>query len=700
MLILLNLAYAPRVGSVSLVLYAGAACVLAARYHAFRREQEWRRVSVPVPPRLPWHFLTAGVNVALLVVIVGWAAPLSLRSTIAQDTWERLEEPRQAVERRMDRWFSAFGGPGRASGSYAGFDDSFQLGGPLSLGDEPVMLLRGRQATYLAGQRYDRYDGRGWSTGVNRTFRETDANGKRFSPQVTFQADQAIQLSPDITGDRERVQSAITLIRPKRDLLFASDTYLTSDRATSVQLSWRQLVDEPVAIGADADDGVPPDLLYLMSLLRRATFTEGADGATTVNDPTLAAQIADEREALADRFLSVEWELDRGGKVETLFVSGQVPVYDDVEAVFDQGEPAVGTSYTVTSAASAATPDELRSAGTAYPDYVRARYLELPSSVTPRTERLAQNIAAASDNPFDIAAAIEDHVRGRIAYTENIPFPPDDQDVVDYVLFDSKQGYCEYYASAMAVMLRSLDIPARIVAGYYPGDFDPESGGYLYRELNAHAWVEVFFPGYGWIAFEPTAARAELAYGEDIPDDTEPATPPVDAVETPGPEPTAEASPAVPPADGQTPTDAQPSLLERASRQPGWKPGLAATALLLLALVAALFWLWGFRGLSPAGSLYARALRLGGWRGVRPHPTMTPHEYAAELGRVVPAAQVPARTVADLYVVEQYAGQPPPSGAARAATHAWRSLRRALLRPRLGRRQRLASPRRRMRRGD
>src|SRR5205823_3255007 len=141
----------------------------------------------------------------------------------------------------------------------------------------------------------------------------------------------------------------------------------------------------------------------------------------------------------------------------------------------------------------------LRGSGTDYPAWVTERYLELPNTITDRTRALAAQLAAGQSNPFDTALAVETYVRKTIAYNEDVPSPPANQDVVDYVLFDSRQGYCEYYASAMAILLRIEGIPARVVGGYYPAPFDPSEGGRLYREKNAHLWVEAFFPGYGWI---------------------------------------------------------------------------------------------------------------------------------------------------------------------------------------------------------
>jgi hypothetical protein len=268
---------------------------------------------------------------------------------------------------------------------------------------------------------------------------------------------------------------------------------------------------------------------------------------------------------------------------------------------------------------------------------------------------------------------VEQYVRSTITYNEAVDAPPDDQDVVDYVLFDSKEGYCEYYASAMAVLLRAEGIPSRVVGGYFPAPFDAAEGGHLYREKNAHLWVEVFFPEFGWIPFEPTANREELDYGDIGPAPEEPALP------TPEPTPAVVAEPTPPPPavdpPVQDPPSSPPQILSDPARIAGWL-GIALAALMLVgSVVAASAWFAGFRGLSPISGFYARALRAGSWLGVNPVASLTPHEYAERVGRVVPSAQGPARTVADLYTQERYAGRRPDSEQTRAARQAWRALR-------------------------
>src|SRR5207237_7528723 len=101
----------------------------------------------------------------------------------------------------------------------------------------------------------------------------------------------------------------------------------------------------------------------------------------------------------------------------------------------------------------------------------------------------------------DEAKAIETYLRQNYTYSTHIAQPPPGVDRVEWFLFQGKEGYCEYYASAMVVMLRTLGVPARLATGYAPGDYDPNTQTYTVKESAAHAWPEVYFPSYGWIEF-------------------------------------------------------------------------------------------------------------------------------------------------------------------------------------------------------
>jgi transglutaminase-like putative cysteine protease len=340
-----------------------------------------------------------------------------------------------------------------------------------------------------------------------------------------------------------------------------------------------------------------------------------------------------------------------------------------------------GDSYVVTSLLTQAPESWLQKAGASYPTWVTDRYLQIPNSVPDRVKQLAEEITASYDTPYDKASAIESFLRSEIEYNEKIEAPPPDRDPVDYILFDLKQGYCDYYASSMAVMLRSLGIPSRIVSGYAQGHFDPDRQTYVVLMQDAHTWVEVFFPNYGWIEFEPTAAQPVIvrpvesenigSSGEDpdenlglLPDNDR-----MDRMEELLDE-------GVPPDTG--------SSLSFWTRLTPTKPGSwVFGGLLLIVLAGITVWTMRHRQtmrLSNVGSIYHNMVRLAGWAGARTHVSQTPYEHAEVLGQVVPEGERPAQRIAGIYARERYGHGPPDDREQATASQNWQELRPKLVR--------------------
>lgn len=173
-----------------------------------------------------------------------------------------------------------------------------------------------------------------------------------------------------------------------------------------------------------------------------------------------------------------------------------------------------------------------------------AEYLQIPDNVPARVRQLAADVTKDAANPYDKAKKLEQYLRANYVYTNK----PDltkgrSRDFVDRFLFEIKEGYCDYYSTAMAVLSRSVGLPTRWVKGYASGAtafepemlgfeeqqglLDPDAGGvYTVRNSDAHSWVEVYFAGYGWVPFEPTA-------GFTLPMATETAISELDPVATP-----------------------------------------------------------------------------------------------------------------------------------------------------------------------
>lgn len=157
------------------------------------------------------------------------------------------------------------------------------------------------------------------------------------------------------------------------------------------------------------------------------------------------------------------------------------------------------------------TPSErtLRSVSGVYPPDVVQLYRQLPS-LDPRVEDLARQITANAKTDYDKAVAIERYLRENFAYTLQLPDRTPADPIANF-LFVRKRGHCEYFASSMAVMLRTLDIPSRLVNGFRNGEYNDLTGSYIVRARNAHTWVEAYIPAVGWTAFDPTPAEAAPA---------------------------------------------------------------------------------------------------------------------------------------------------------------------------------------------
>jgi len=161
-----------------------------------------------------------------------------------------------------------------------------------------------------------------------------------------------------------------------------------------------------------------------------------------------------------------------------------------------------GMSYEAQSLVSSATPEQFRKAPSDYPASVRGQYLEVPQSCW-RVEKLAKRVAAGQTNAYDKAMAIQRYLETNYRYDANTPAAPRGVDVVSHFLFKSRRGYCDVFASAMVIMCRSVGIPARWITGFDTGEFDPSENAFRVRAKDSHAWAELYFPGYGWIAFDP-----------------------------------------------------------------------------------------------------------------------------------------------------------------------------------------------------
>jgi transglutaminase-like putative cysteine protease/uncharacterized integral membrane protein len=682
-----NLAYAENARGWLLGAMLAAAIPLGARYHLYQRQEFWANYRMPSPLGLGRRVVLTTTLVAVLITALSWQAPSTWSQTKVQPLFDELAERVTATQDRASDWLdqtTATGERVQDAGSYTAFDDAFSVGGPLDLSDREEVLVTAdvAHAPYLTAHSYDVYTGQGWASGIDDSFVRTGPDGERYSPELLFREGQSVVLSPNVTTDRAAQTIGVTPLGGEPGVILSVDTYQSASIPTVVRMSWRQLDDEAFALSAESLTSLPPDIQLISSHLIGAQLTGpvGEHGPWPV-DPEQQARIDSELVSLRGRMVSVRWDANAEGRVQTLYVSGQLPVYDDVEAAFPRNavDSAFSGSYQVTGLTSTADDQDLANGGTGYPAWVTDRYLQLGDTVTPRTIDLALDIAGGAANPYEQAVLVEEWLRSNIAYDDRVAAPPEDADVVDYTLFELGRGYCEHFSTSMTVMMRALGVPARTVVGYYPGEYDEARGGFVYRQLNAHAWTEVFFPGYGWVPFEPTANRplseremqeseaAALPEATEVLPESTPADELVESETTPVVEPPALENPGLP---MMTSADEEGGV-------PDWLLPVGAGTVMLALLAGGVWlkWHWMLRGLPPSSALFSKLLRVGRLGGVKASPTMTPREYAADFSESLPLAGSSARRIVQIYELDQYGFAEVDAGRLAAAGEAWRQVR-------------------------
>lgn len=363
-----------------------------------------------------------------------------------------------------------------------------------------------------------------------------------------------------------------------------------------------------------------------------------------------------------------------------------------------QGVPySVRSAVHETAGPDALTAGMLASASLDYPQSVN-RYLEIrPGSIGQSVYDTARGIVNSlpSDkrDVYHIAFAVQEYLyrTGGFTYRTDVRGMCDQGQLLVDCFLETKQGYCEYFATAMVMMLRALDIPSRYVLGYLPGRAQKD-GSWIVDRSAAHAWVEVYFPGYGWVEFDPTPGNGEngqaetnLIAGEDL-----------------GPAPTRK------PLEGRgelecadridcsTPGAVEPiapSAPPPAPRNDALAPAIVVGSIgLLLALLA--FWARR-RRLAPSEPelAYASISRMASRLGYGPRPYQTVYEFAAGLGELVPVARSDLQLIATAKVEATYGHRPPVDSVRRLIAAAYRRVQFGLLRlvirrPRFGRRPR------------
>ena len=656
MAILTNLSFLPDTFASRFFLFAFIAMLLVVRMSIIQRHERWKRLNVQFTPSAGWLTLHATVWFSIAVLILAIALPMNTytNSTAAQ-VWNIGRTPIATAEDFFARLFAALPSkkdqPGRLFGRWLPFI------GKISFGGEAVGWATTDYPSYWTSQTYNEYTSKGW----------------------VASASEPLDIGPDTLPPPQ----SDTLKRvPRSQILqlgFAADRFLTggvydwvSREGTAESLNPRKFYLH--LEDSSRDETMPPDIRDLAQKLRLESV-----GLTPAGVQSLATQLA------PDDLLFLEVTRDSEGDAEWVVFQRKAPTTPELVAWHFKESTEENEAYRMTSLVSVATDDELREAGTEYENFLTDHYLQLPDSLPDRVRDLANRLTANADNPLDKALSVQDYLRGpEFTYSLDIEAPPIEADGVDWFLFESKIGYSDYFSSSMAVMLRSVGVPARIAAGYAPGELN-EDGHRVIRDSDSHGWVQVYFPGYGWIDFEPSPNWPTHARNLRTPRFTGGSTDPIED-DPEGMFADLESDPFVEGLFDEASVDTNPGSLlwERYGDYLLW----ALTAIAALAgvwLLGYFAWNFGLGPLAPEARMYAKMTRLGWLGGIGRSPDQTPMEYAAKVGRLVPSVHEGASLIAWAYAAVRYGSAEEDEERQTAVADAWKSIRFSLFRRIVGR---------------
>jgi len=634
----------PGAQRLPLYLYLLVVCFLVARLFVLERKHDWDHRNVRRSPTdLP--LLSNAFRFALAVVIVASLLPTtSAKFAPVAAVWDRISFPVRVIGQEFAR--CAGGLPSEETDSGHSFGPTQPFRGSTTLGEESILIVKAPLPIYLRARSYDVYTYKGWETG------DTQMVSPELAPEQ--------ELEEEFQKSQEIEVSVMALF----SLAGGEPVYLgghPSDMSINYQLEVLQPAIYRISlVGNKTDLAVEAEKLPLD--LREAVWRLREMKSMSHNTLTES----DIRLALPDDVRVVSWESGMEG-VANFTVERDVPIPANTLSVRAVGPVSSGDSYRATVSVSTATESDLSAAGTEYPSWILDRYLQLPGTMPSRVIDLAHELTEDMETPYEKAIAIRDYLR-TLEYALDIEAPPDGTDGVDYFLFELKKGYCQYFASAMAVLLRASGVPSRMVAGYGPGalmeQYGPGDmmgrGSAVWQEWqdalavqNSHGWTEVFFPGYGWISFEPTPGRPVITRGEF-------SLPTQDA-------------------EGTGDSTVEPDRIETGSP---WNIRLLGITL-GLALFGAIMWL-GWRRLlgrvSEPRLAYARIGYLAALSGVGPRENLTPQEYGHMLATAVPEISAALDKIVYAYVCVSYGKDDLNSEDRVNVARAWPQVRNHLLR--------------------
>ena len=666
--LLTNLSFLEDTFQFRFFLFMFVTMLLVARVSMIQRQRLWEASAVRLGVDSHRFALATAVALTAVVLVAAGATPLYVYTNpTATGIYLTGRSPVAKLEDEFARLFAGIPSRKDLPGRFWGTTLPFQ--GKIGFDGDVVMWATARQASYWLAQSYSEYTSKGWRMGETKKVKVGPQSGPPPPQESADRAPLTQVVEPDfdtlsvLTGGNVQWISREAVVETMAPLEFEVDL---SDPSRDAQL--------------------PGDVKALAAQLRKSV---NAAGDTQFLESQITGMLP--RDLVLKSAESSRETTAQNPAVKIRLVRKEPLTQEVVSWKFDK-QLSKDESYAMGSLVSVASNSDLREADANYSGFTSDHYLQLPTTLPQRVRGLAAEVTTGAVTSLDKALALQDYLRGdEFEYSQNIKAPPRGADGVDHFLFESKEGYSDYFASAMAVMLRAVGVPSRLAAGYAPGVLDPDTLRWAIKDSDSHGWTQAYFPGYGWIDFEPTrkwpAARLEdaggsdpaedegldlLTSGEDDPDDPEVQCAELESV------------------------IAQAECLEEAGLVLPISPPVESSDLLdtlrlplivlgtVVVVVGALWillrsaWNAGLSKATHTEKLYTKMSRMGLLAGIRRRAQQTALEYASTIGERLPPTAWAAGNIAAAFSAGKYGRTDLSPEAEDMLTGSWKSIRRPL----------------------
>lgn len=629
--ILTCLSFLPQEYSSRFYLYAFTAMILITHITTVKQKRDWIRNGTSFNKLDGWLTLNSAVWYSLAILVIATAMPMKIYvSRPVADAWKDARTPIAQIEEQFARLLGSV--PSRTQQNGRFFGKFLPFIGSISFREEGVLTTKSDYPNYWISRTYDTYTHEGWISGETNT----------------------IDIRKNSNFDNTKGLKSTKQVKQLMQMSFPSDQFFAGGSISSVsepvELESLKPKSFKLSIGDDIVDKSIPEDLQMFELELENFFLENPGGIKYGR----YGNFLDNK--LPKEYKYVNTTSSKNDTEIINLVRDMPPNLDIVDWNLSRQIPA-NKKLTMVSHVSVSTPEDLKNSSQEYHGFIKDHYLDLPEDMPRRISNLAHQIASKEPTPYDKAVAIEKHLRsGNYVYSQKISTPPVGTDGVDYFLFTSKAGYSDYFASAMTVMLRDLGIPSRLATGYSSGSYDSKDDISTIKDSDSHGWVQVYFPSYGWIDFEPTPnwekpsrdlrekTPSSFIRSDSIYKDGNYPKLPDDFYDELGPEGEAVTT-------GTTNIDI---LTQKTILIPVSLIFLSGVTLLLITA----FWKYGLAGLSPTERITTKMCRFGKLAGISKTNYQTVEEYSLLLATRYPLIKTDIYKITNAHMIEKYSGKP------------------------------------------